>query len=406
MNIESVQPLLPTTEKCERLKDQALKISSGSGALAGKLHPKTLRALESLLRIVNSYYSNLIEGNSTHPSDIERATNEDYDEDTAKRALQLESRAHIHCQEAIAERREANHDFSPSSVDFICWVHKTFYDQLPDAMRFVTHSETTERIEVTGGEIRNRGVKVGQHIAPPASILPQILQLFETTYSGRVHGDTRIIAAAAAHHRLMWIHPFLDGNGRVARLVTDAYLKSIPLPGYGLWNVSRGLARDRDNYKVMLARADMKRQGDYDGRGFLSEKRLVEWCEYFLDVCLDQIDYMSGMLNIDELLGRVDSYVRLRHEHLLQDPRPDLYRGLNLEAAPVIKEVILHGELGRGEAARFTGLSRKGRDIVGQLVKEKILVSDSPKGPVRLGLPVDMAVRLFPGLYPDKNPLK
>jgi hypothetical protein len=153
----------------------------------------------------------------------------------------------------------------------------------------------------------------------------------------------------------------------------------------------------------MLARADMKRQGDYDGRGFLSEKRLVEWCEYFLDVCLDQIDYMSRMLSIDGLLDRVDGYVRLRHEHMLPAPLPDLYRGLNLEAAPVIKEVILHGELPRGEAAKFTGLSRKGRDIVGQLVKEKILVSDSPKGHVRLGLPVDMAVRLFPGLYPDKQ---
>jgi hypothetical protein len=200
----------------------------------------------------------------------------------------------------------------------------------------------------------------------------------------------------------MWIHPFLDGNGRVARLFTDAYFKSIPVYGYGLWNVSRGLARDRDKYKAILANTDMVRQGALDGRGHLSEIRLVEWCKYFLNICLDQISYMSRMLDIDTLLGRVDGYVRLRHERLIPGPLPERYQGLKLEAAKVIKEVLLHGELGRGEAAAHTGLARRGRDIVGQLVSEGILVSDTPKGPVRIGLPVGMAGKLFPEIYPDK----
>ena len=401
MDISSIHPLMP--KNTQSLQELALKISSSSGELAGKLHPKSRQAVEDLLRIVNSYYSNLIEGNSTHPSDIERATLDDYDADTAIRELQLESKAHIRCQSEISELLRQKPNLHVASPDFLCWVHKTFYDQLPNSMRYVTHSETNEGIEVVGGEIRHRGVKVEAHVAPPEKLVPDLLQIFENHYNGRVYGSNKIIAAAAAHHRLMWIHPFLDGNGRVARLFTDAYFKTIPLTGYGMWNVSRGLARDRDKYRAMLSVADQKRQGDLDGRGYLSQKRLDEFCEYFLTICVDQIEYMSGLLNLDGLLKRVESYVILRNSQLIPNPLPESYQSLKLEAAPIIKEVILHGELSRGDAAAFSGLKRTGRDILKQLIDEKILVSDMPKGPVRFGLPVSMATWIFPELYPNKN---
>ncbi len=390
-------------ESTKVLQELALKISSSSGELADKLHPKSCHAVEGLLLIVNSYYSNLIEGNSTHPSDIERATHDDYDADTAIRELQLESKAHIRCQRAIAERLKQEPTLQVTSPEFLCWIHKTFYAQLPDSMRHVTHSETEEKIAVIGGEIRQRGVKVGAHVAPPENLVPDLLQIFDNHYTGMVHGANKIIAAAAAHHRLMWVHPFLDGNGRVARLFTDAYFKSIPLPGYGLWNVSRGLARARDNYKAMLAVADQQRQGDLDGRGYLSQRGLEKFCEYFLNICVEQIEYMSGLLDLDSLLKRVESYVQLRNAQLIPNPLSGSYQSLRLEATPIIQEVILHGELSRGDAAAFSGLRRTGRDILKQLVDEKILVSDMPKGPVRFGLPVSMATWIFPELYPNKN---
>jgi Fic family protein len=89
------------------------------------------------------------------------------------------------------------------------------------------------------------------------------------------------MAAIASHHRLMWIHPFLDGNGRVARLYTDACFCRLPLPGYGLWNVSRGLARRRDEYMAALTSADAPRRNDYDGRGSLSNDELARFCYCF-----------------------------------------------------------------------------------------------------------------------------
>ena len=42
----------------------------------------------------------------------------------------------------------------------------------------------------------------------------------------KYQGDRKLIAVMAAHHRFAWIHPFIDGNGRVGRLLTDAILKA------------------------------------------------------------------------------------------------------------------------------------------------------------------------------------
>jgi Fic family protein len=48
----------------------------------------------------------------------------------------------------------------------------------------------------------------------------------EQVYSALGRAET-ILAAAAAHHRLLWIHPFADGNGRVARLMSHASLLEV-----------------------------------------------------------------------------------------------------------------------------------------------------------------------------------
>jgi Fic family protein len=64
-------------------------------------------------------------------------------------------------------------------------------------------------------------VKVGDPISISPGAVPRFLQRFEQAF-GRLGKTDAILSAAAAHHRLLWIHPFLDGNGRVARLMSHA----------------------------------------------------------------------------------------------------------------------------------------------------------------------------------------
>lgn len=398
-----MEPTIPSADG--RLEDQAKELVSKSARLGGMLHPMTRDAVTDLLRLINSYYSNLIEGNNTEPAEIEKAMQRDYSQDPAKRNLQMESLAHIHVQREMEKKLAENPDLDPSDRGFLCWIHEVFYELIPEELHWVVNDETGERVRVIGGEIRQREVHVGLHYPPDSQELDRYLRRFSESYQrGRHHGIKPIIAAAAAHHRLLWIHPFMDGNGRVARLYTDASLR-LNLDGYGLWNVSRGFARNAATYKTALSRADAGRRNDLDGRGNLSNEGLLVFCRFFLDICLDQVDYMQELLQLDGIINRIRGYVKLRVERMIPGPGGQ-HRGMKPEAAKMIEAVLLRGQLTRGEVAEAAGSHRTGRDILPQLVEEGILVSDMPKGPVRLAFPTHIAGYLFPDLYPNRFQLR
>lgn len=396
-----MEPLLPAG--APELDDLAREVVSRSAALGGQLHPATRQAIVELLRLINSYYSNLIEGHSTHPIDIERAMRSDYSSDPARRDLQLESLSHIRCQRTIESRLLDEPGLDISSGDFIVWLHRIFYEQLPPELRQVKDEKSGEALEVLPGEIRQREVEVGHHVGPASEELTAFLKRFADAYSpAGHHGIAPLIVAAASHHRLMWIHPFLDGNGRVTRLYTDACFQRLPLHGYGLWNVSRGLARRRDEYMAALSWADAPRRNDYDGRGNLSNEGLVKFCRFFLETCLDQIDFMHALLKLDGLLDRIRGYVSMRGAKLIPAPRGES-QTLKPEAAYMLQEALLHGQMSRGDIIRVSGMAeRTGRQVLGQLLIEGLLVSDSPKGAVRLDFPTHVAGYLFPDLYPGQ----
>jgi Fic family protein len=159
------------------------------------------------------------------------------------------------------------------------------------------------------GELRSGDVAVGHHVPPPANDLPHFLARFAEAYDpDRLSATRRIIAIAAAHHRLLWIHPFFDGNGRVARLVAHAMLLRAGV-GSSIWSVARGFARHVEAYKTHLMQADEPRHGDLDGRGALSTTRLKEFCEFFLTSCIDQVVFMESLLQPSELLRRMKLHV-------------------------------------------------------------------------------------------------
>jgi Fic family protein len=177
---------------------------------------------------------------------------------------------------------------------------------------------------------------------------------------------------AAAHHRLNYIHPFPDGNGRVSRLMSHAMALQAGVGAHGLWSIARGLARglgSRTEYKSMMDHADTPRQGDLDGRGNLSQRALEEFSVWFLKVCLDQIRFMTGLFQLETLSQRLTQYARIQ--------------GWRAEADKLLIEVLHRGEIARGDAAVITGLKeRTSRDLLSQLLAEGVLGSDSQKGAV------------------------
>src|SRR5262245_14599905 len=323
------------------LEDLAFDLAREASELAGQLHPIVRNSVSALVRSMNCYYSNLIEGHNTHPRDIDRALVADYSADPHRRDLQLEARAHIEVQRMIDARK--NSPTPPASRAFIQWTHREFCERLPESLLFVENPDTHERLQVIPGELRTRGVAVGQHVPPPAENLASFLARFEEAYAPvRLTKPRQAIAVAAAHHRLLWIHPFLDGNGRVARLMAHAMLLDLGV-GSALWSVSRGLARRSTEYKSLLMGADEPRKGDLDGRGALSQSALIEFCQFFLESCLDQVRYMRELLEPSELQRRMDLYVR---------DEEDAGR-LPKRSFPLLREALLSGEIDRRRVPAF-----------------------------------------------------
>ena len=374
------------------ITDVVAELSAKAATLGSALHPRTASNLADLVRIMNTYYSNLIEGHHTRPRDIERALSGELDQDKKRRDLQLEAKAHVRVQAEVDKLFADGRLPDPTSSEFILYLHREFYRDAPESMLLIKGAGREFMMEP--GKWRSlpeHDVAVGQHLPPSSNRVPDFMRHFELRYRQQGQGKgSRILALPAAHHRLNYIHPFPDGNGRVSRLMSHAMAHTAGIGAHGLWSVSRGLARgleSRSEYKQMMDYADMPRQNDLDGRGNLSLRALKEFTLWFLKVCLDQVTFMSGLFEIEALMGRFKKYVAQS-------------KTLKPEALRLLEEALMRGEYDRGEAARITGLpERSARRVLNDVVAEGLLASATQKGPVSLRFPTDSLEILFPRLY-------
>ena len=394
--IYAMEPMLPSKLDKE-LEDLAFKLISRSNILTNQLHTITLETIGDLVRSMNCYYSNLIEGHNTHPVDIERALNGDYSQNIEKRNLQLEAFAHIEVQRLIdnnlLEDAHLGTVAKPASIisaDYISLIHRHFYERLPKELQWVEDPKTKKKLKVNPGKFRQRDVQVGAHIACSADKLPLFISRFEEAYDlNNLSKLQQLIAVGASHHRLLWIHPFLDGNGRVARLFSHAFLRNLGI-GNSLWSVSRGLARRATDYKRLLMEADALRKGDLDGRGNLSERALVDFCKFFLEISIDQIDFMAKLLNLNSLLERVSDHINLEIQ------KDHLPKG----SYALLKEALITGSFERGQAAELTGYKeRQARTVLSTLLSKGLLYSEHSRSKVKIAFPVSILDKWFPGLY-------
>lgn len=376
------EPLLPQ-EGLESLRARGATIVAQSYALTGRLHPTTMSQLRELLRAMNSYYSNRIEGQSTTPRDIARALRREFSEDFDIARKQRIALAHIAAERDLEEAVSAG--LAPLSSVCALKAHELLYSRLSSEDRTTEDGHIVEP-----GEFRIDDVSVGRHQPPLHTAIPAFLARFDQVYGQVTSWESRLFIIGAAHQRFAWVHPFRDGNGRADRLQTHVAL--FPLTG-GLWSVARAMARRRDDYYAYLDAADAPRQGDLDGRGNLSEKALREWCSLFLDFCEDQVSFMTRMLDLSDVKQRIDTLLTVRSQ---QD------KHIRREAVLPLYHLFLAGELTRGEFAQMTGLAeRTARTLLARLLETGLLESPSPKGPVRIGFPLDALHLLMPRLYPE-----
>jgi Fic family protein len=380
--IHQFEPLLPQRD-LGQFRERSRAIVEASLRLGAAAHETTRAELRELVRAMNSYYSNRIEGQGTHPRNIERALKKDFSDKPDTARLQRIALAHIEAEKELEEQTGGGANTLLSS--FAIQAHTALYRRLSPEDR-----TTKDGIVVEPGQLRERDVDVGRHVPPAHEAVPAFLKRFDEVYATKRGLDDLLIVISCAHQRFAWIHPFIDGNGRAARLQTHCALSTL---GSGLWSANRGLARRRDDYYARLADADEPRRGDLDGRGNLSEAGLRLWISFFLEVCEDQVSFMKKMLDLDNMKRRIEALVTFRSA---ED------KTIRPEAVLPLFHLFAAGPLTRGEFQQMTGLGeRVARALLSRLIGTGLVASDGPYASVRLALPLDSLQFLFPGLYPE-----
>ncbi len=387
-DVSAFEPLLPSGSKLPPLLELAHTLQQHCFRLSGHAMPGLHPKLIPLLRAMNSYYTNKIEGQHTFPADIEDALRNQFSADPDRARKQRLARAHLRTEEWAEHTHSAQGWRHAFNIETVQALHLHLYEQLPVEDRI-----TDTGAPVLEGQLRDSNVKVGMHMAPTFESVPAFLLRWREFYTKLTDGENAVIGIACAHHRLTWIHPFRDGNGRIARLQSHLALHAMGLTN-GLWSPMRGLARRQEQYYAHLTDADEPRQGDYDGRGALSERGLINFAQFFLEVCIDQVRFMEEMLNLAQFKHRLDA--------LLTFEAAKSGTGIRRETLTALHYIAISGPLERGEFKAISGLKdRTAERALKALLDYGLLCSDSPKGKVYFGIPLASLRFLFPNLWPE-----
>lgn len=392
-------PLAPTQLSGtfdDKLLEKAEYICIESPKLLGGYNEIVINEIKNLLRITNSYYSNRIESEGTHPINIEKAMKKEFSEDTKEKQLQYLSLAYIQTQIHLENTLHSWN--TPFDTNFQKEIHKEFYSY--EGMKdFLTIKRDDKSIDMIPGNLRKEDVMIGEHVAVPYQELENIMKQFNEAYNGNIrHGlkIMKILYILSSHHRFVWIHPFLDGNGRTSRLLMDSLITFIGIEGYGLWNISRGLARNNSKYKSLLAAADEIRTSDYDGRGNLTNKGLYQLVDFMLDVAIDQINYMKSVLSIKELSHRIENYVEFAKRKMYKIvPLPK-------HTDRLLKELLIKGSVRRGDVEKIIGTKQTvASTLIKELIQRDYIQSDTVRGDIRIKFNAHFSMKIFPELMPD-----
>lgn len=387
-----MEPLLPSELRLGPVLERAHDLIRKADRLVGWSPVGALPGLRQLLRAMNSYYSNRIEGQHTLPLEIEQALRNDYAKDADKARRQRLALAHMDTESQLESLWSQLSVLQVWSAQIVRDIHQDLFARLPEADRL--QGVGADAQVLVPGQWRNREVSVGRHAAPAAAALPAFMERWAQVYGGARRGEMQIVAMAAAHQRLAWIHPFLDGNGRVSRLHSHLVLGNMGLTN-GLWSPLRGFARTQDTYYAQLAAADEPRAGDLDGRGNLTESGLLAWIDYVIGVCIDQVDFMTSLLSLEEIKDRIAACLAYEEQVVRQGVRTEALRALHYLFAT-------QSELDRADFKSMLGLGdRLATAQVSALLSRGLLITNSPYGKLRLGVPQHALRFYFPNLWPE-----
>ncbi|WP_022661085.1 Fic family protein [Paucidesulfovibrio longus] len=380
------------------LKDLAMEVIDASARLEGCLPSETARVIGDHLRLTNSYYSNRIEGYRAGIVEIEQALEGNFASGESTHYAQELCVAHVNAEKALMAKMQQESNANVAGVNNLCTIHKALYDGLSARHLFTHDINGFTRHPVLPGMLRDCRVEVGQGnaIGPTPEELPDYMENFGRVYdSANFHGDERLIAMAASHHRLAWLHPFRDGNGRVCRLYSCLYMARSGVNRANLWSLSRGLHRAKSEYMTILKAADPDPHA-LKPQSIPESRRIGDFCRFFIEVCLDQIQFMQNLLRMKEVEDRIEWIV----ERKIKTAKAKGETPLHPASSRLLRALFMRGSIQRGEGPAILNVSESTyRRVLRQLTQKRLVESGSQRAPLRVAIPIQAMPYYLPGVY-------
>jgi Fic family protein len=369
------------------LSDLSVRLREKCASLSTVLHPVTLNSVKEIINIGNAYYSCKAEGHEISLSEIEKGLSGNFSRHKSKKLIQHEAAAYYGTRIEIKERISNEPDLNICSLEFISWLHVQLFEKLPDEFKRMSGKEE-KIIYLIPGELRKEGIIKHRNGFPKAKQVRKLLIRFEEILNPAKFTLAELpISLALAHCMFSWIHPFPVGSATVLRLFTGAYIEKC---GAEIFLLNRAVFNKYEEYRTSISESykhikNLKAIEDTE-----MDEHILSFCVFFLQILFDEADFMLDMLKQENITHRIESYaVNLAEQGSLRE-----------ECKLILKTVFLSGQMKRGDVLQMTGRpERTARRILGELLQKKLLISDSPKGPVRINFTMKSANETFKDLF-------
>ncbi len=267
LNLEIPQPkfdseLVELIIQLETLRKQGITIN---------IYPPLFVQIKEIFHMIESIQSARIEGNRTTISDYVSSKFEPAPKTDSIREIQNIEIAINYVNKCFDE-----------SLDFK--ISNKFIKEL--------HQLTTKDLKDEGskesGSYRSCNVRINKslHVPPNPTAVHGFMQKLIDWINTEDKLQTQLLKVAIAHHAFTWIHPFDNGNGRMARIFTYAMLRQYGFKMIYLMNTSAMFCMDRNKYFSMLQQADIG-----------GNNAMLDWCEYVLKGLNTELQKISILMD-------------------------------------------------------------------------------------------------------------
>jgi Fic family protein len=255
---------------------------------AADILPASAQALRFAAEVGTIHYSNLIEGNRLGILEARRAARGELDRAT-KAEIEL-----INYVDALAELdRRLEADGLTFSEELFKQVHYETTKGLGTDGPFMPHHEGESRDGEAGvfDPIANMLLHAGSPQAEVRSRMLALIDWINRKLELPIEWPPPVLAGVL-HFNLVEVHPFADGNGRTARLLTMALLMKAGYAPYRLFNFDAHYGKDKEAYLDALR--SVRRQT-------WSQET---WMQYFLDGLANEYERVTGEVERLNVIGR------------------------------------------------------------------------------------------------------